>query len=89
MVGHVERFNPVVQELAKILNNEKYLGDVVLGKTQTVNGVQVKATDNANQTVIRSHHDAIISEELFAAVQREKQRRSRARNVVKERAMER
>lgn len=77
------------ETIAKILNNEKYLGDVVLGKTQTVNGVQVKATDNANQTVIRSHHEAIISEELFADVQREKQRRSRAKNVVKKRATER
>ena len=77
------------ETIAKILNNEKYLGDVVLGKTQTVNGVQVKVADDANQTVIRSHHEAIISEELFADVQREKQRRSRAKNVVKKIATER
>ena len=30
------------ETISKILNNEKYLGNVVLGKTQSQNGVQVK-----------------------------------------------
>ena len=77
------------ETIAKILNNEKYLGEVMLGKTQTVNGVQVKIADAAMQTVMHGHHEAIISEELFAEVQRERQRRSRAKVHSQKSAMER
>ena len=65
------------ETISKILNNEKYLGDVVLGKTQVRDGVQVKNTDADTKTVMRSHHPAIISKDLFELVQKEKRRRRR------------
>ena len=63
------------ETISKILNNEKYLGDVVLGKTQVRDGVQVENTDSDTKTVMRSHHPAIISKDLFELVQKEKWRR--------------
>lgn len=67
------------ETISKILNNEKYLGDVVLGKTQVRDGVQVENTDSDTKTVMRSHHPAIISKDLFELVQKEKWRRCRSR----------
>jgi hypothetical protein len=66
------------ETISKILNNEKYLGDVVLGKTQVRDGVQVENTDADTKTVMRSHHPAIISKDLFELVQIEKRRRCRS-----------
>ena len=67
------------ETISKILNNEKYLGDVVLGKTQVRDGVQVENTDSDTKTVMRSHHPAIISKDLFELVRKEKWRRCRSR----------
>ena len=66
------------ETISKILNNEKYLGDVILGKTQFINGVQVKNIDLNTKTVMMSHHPAIITKELFELVQMEKKRRHRS-----------
>ena len=66
------------ETISKILNNEKYLGDVVLGKTQFKNGVQIKNDDLNSKTVIMGHHPAIITNELFELVQMEKKRRCRS-----------
>lgn len=65
------------ETISKLLCNEKYVGDVVLGKTQVKDGVQVKAPDSAMQTVIKNHHPALISRELFDAAQQEKHCRER------------
>ena len=67
------------ETISKILSNEKYAGDVVLGKTQVRNGVQVKTTDPAIKTTLKDHHPAIISKELFDIVQKEKNRRCHLR----------
>ena len=67
------------ETIAKLLANEKYVGDVVLGKTNVVAGVQVKSHDASEQVLMRAHHPAIISRELFNAVQWEKFKRSRRR----------
>lgn len=66
------------QWFPKILNNEKYLGDVVLGKTQVRDGVQVENTGSNAKTVLKGHHPAIISKDLFELVQKEKGRRCRS-----------
>lgn len=67
------------ETISKLLANEKYIGDVILGKTNVVDGVQVKSHDASKQVLMRAHHPAIISHELFNAVQREKRKRSRSR----------
>lgn len=67
------------ETISKILSNEKYTRDVILGKTQVKNGVQVKTTDLSTTITLTSHHPAIISKELFDSVQKEKSRRHRLR----------
>lgn len=69
------------EAILKLLANEKYTGDVVLGKTHVVDGVQVKCHDIDKQVLIKGHHPAIISHELFRTVQQEKRRRSKSRVV--------
>jgi len=66
------------ETISKLLANEKYMGDVVLGKTNVIDGVQVKSHDASKQVLMRAHHPAIISHELFNAVQQEKQKRSKS-----------
>lgn len=67
------------ETISKLLANEKYMGDVVLGKTYVVDGVQVKSHDASKQVLMRAHHPAIIPHELFNAVQQEKRKRGRSR----------
>ena len=67
------------ETISKLLANEKYAGDVILGKTNVIDGVQIKSHDASKQVLMRAHHPAIISHELFNAVQREKSKRSRSR----------
>ena len=67
------------ETISKLLANEKYVGDVVLGKTQVVDGVQIKSHDVYKQVPMKAHHPAIISHDLFNAVQHEKRKRSRSR----------
>lgn len=57
------------ETISKLLANEKYMGDVVLGKANVVDGIQVKSQDASKQVLMRAHHPAIISHELFNAVQ--------------------
>ena len=66
------------ETISKILNNEKYLGDVILGKTQIRDGVQVENVDADTKTVMSGHHPAIISKDLFDLVQKGKRRRCRS-----------
>lgn len=67
------------ETIARMLANEKYVGNVVLGKTNVIDGVQVKSHDANKQVLLKVHHPAIISHELFSAVQHEKRKRSRSR----------
>ena len=59
------------------------MGDVILGKTQVVDGVQVKSSDACGQVCMKNHHPAIIPRELFDAAQKEKRKRSRGRAIVR------
>lgn len=69
------------ETISKLLANEKYVGDVILGKTQVVNGAQVKSPDTRHQVRMKEHHPAIIPHELFDAVQRERRKRSRCQTI--------
>jgi len=69
--------------ISKLLSNKKYVGDVILGKTQVIHGVHVKSHDADHQVLMRGHHPAIISHELFHAVQMEKRKRSRSRTTAR------
>ncbi len=73
------------ETVSKILSNEKYTGDVVLGKTVIKDGVQVKAPDANQKVVVNHHHPAIISQDLFEAVTQEKHRRAKARKHMADR----
>ena len=66
------------ETISKLLANEKYIGDVVLGKTNVIDGVQVKSHDANKQVLMRAHHPAIISHEFFDAIQQDKSKRSRS-----------
>ena len=69
------------ETISKILANEKYVVDVILGKTQVVDGVQVKSFDAESQVCMKDHHPAIIPRELFDAVQKEKHKKSRSQAI--------
>ena len=72
--------SPTGKELWTRETISKILSNVILGKTQVQNGVQVKMVDHTSQTVINGHHEAIISRELFDIVQQEKAHRSRLKS---------
>lgn len=71
------------ETISKLLANEKYVGDVILGKTQVVDGVQVKSSDAGSQIRMKNYHPAIIPHELFDAVQKEKRKRNRCRAIAR------
>ncbi|HWS29558.1 MAG TPA: recombinase family protein [Clostridia bacterium] len=64
------------QTIDKMLSNEKYIGNVVLQKTVTESGIQIKNRDIGSLIEIQDTHPAIIPKELFQAVQEEKARRT-------------
>ena len=56
----------------KILKNEKYVGDVLQGKTFTIDPISHKRLTNygeADQYYMRNHHEPIIKREDFEKVQ--------------------
>ncbi len=69
------------ETISKLLANEKYVGDVVLGKTNVIDGVQVKTHNASKQVHMKAHHPAIITHELFYSVQQEKHKRSKNRLI--------
>ena len=64
------------EAIFKLLSNEKYVGNVLLQKTITEDGYQVKNQGELGRVLIRNHHPAIISNELFEVVQQSKLERS-------------
>ena len=65
--------------IRKILENEKYMGDVLLQKTCTVdflNKKRVKNTGMQPQYYVEDDHEAIIPKDIFLRVQEEMARRS-------------
>lgn len=75
--------------LIKILKNEKYMGDLIQKKTYTPDYLSHKKKYNHGAeelVIIRNHHEAIVSKELWEAAQnkiRKNARRSGAREACK------
>ena len=68
-----------VEAVKRILTNEKYSGDVMTQKTYIENPITKKSKRNTGtlpKYLIRNHHTAIISREIFDEVQTELGRRS-------------
>lgn len=66
--------------VTKILKNEKYIGDVIMGKYYTVDSIthkRVKNNGEMEKYILRDHHQPIISREDFEEVQEIMQGRSR------------
>ena len=62
-----------------IINNEKYKGDILLGKTFTVDPISKRRLENLGEEdryYIHDHHEPIISEEMFARAQEIRSRRN-------------
>lgn len=69
-----------------IIDNEKYTGDVLLGKTFTVDPISKRRLDNLGEEdrfFVKDHHMPIVSHELYDKAQeiREKRNGSRRRGV--------
>ena len=55
-----------------ILTNEKYKGDLLLGKTFTVDPISKRRLENFGEQdkyYIKDHHEPIVSEDVFAKAQ--------------------
>ena len=68
-----------ISQIRSILGNEKYCGDVLMQKTFTQDCINKKAVKNTGQLpmyLIQNNHPAIVSREIYRAVQAEKTRRS-------------
>lgn len=67
-----------------IIKNEKYKGDILMGKTFTLDPISKRRLDNfgeEDQFYIRDHHEAIISEETFEKAQEILRRRAKPRRL--------
>ena len=67
------------QSIQRILQNEKYCGDVLLQKTFTedvLTGVHKKNTGQLPQYYIENYHEGIVSKKMFREVQTEIARRN-------------
>lgn len=61
-----------------IINNEKYTGDILLGKTFTVDPISKRRLDNLGEEdrfFIKDHHTPIVSHEVFEKAQEIRKRR--------------
>ena len=64
------------EALNKLLSNEKYTGRVLLQKTIRVGGTKIKNDGFMDRYLYSDSHEAIISDEIYRAVQQEKLRRT-------------
>ena len=68
-----------------IIRNEKYKGDVLQGKTFTVDPISKRRLDNygeEDQFYVKNHHEPIISEEVFEKAQAILEKRGAKRRGV-------
>lgn len=74
-----------ISVLQYMLKNEKYCGDVLMQKTFVQDCLSKKLVPNDGQLpkyLIKNHHEAIISRELFELVQTEMARRTALRRSI-------
>ncbi len=69
------------EAISKLLSNEKYTGRVLLQKTISIGVAQIENDGFVDRYLYSDNHEAIISDELFAAVQEEKQKRSKNQEI--------
>lgn len=60
------------EALNKLISNEKYTGRVLLQKTISTGGSQIKNDGSIERYLYSDSHNTIISDETFKAVQQEK-----------------
>ena len=60
------------EAIDKLLSNEKYTGRVLLQKTVSTGAVQIENNGLMERYLYTGSHEAIISDEMFMAVQQEK-----------------
>ena len=65
------------EAIDKLLSNEKYTGRVLLQKTVSTGTVQIENDGLMERYLYTETHEAIISDEMFMAVQQEKLSRSK------------
>lgn len=65
------------EAIDKLLSNEKYTGRVLLQKTLSIGAVQIENNGLMERYLYTGSHEAIISDEMFMAVQQEKLSRSK------------
>lgn len=68
-----------------IINNEKYKGDILLGKTFTVDPISKRRLENLGEEdrfYVKDHHEPIISAETFDRAQEIRERRNGGRKSV-------
>lgn len=65
------------EAIDKLLSNEKYTGRVLLQKTVSTGAVQIENNGLMERYLYTGTHEAIISDEMFTAVQQEKLSRSK------------
>ena len=65
------------EAIDKLLSNEKYTGRVMLQKTISTGAVQIENDGLMERYLYAGTHEAIISDEMFIAVQQEKLSRSK------------
>lgn len=69
----------------RIINNEKYKGDVLLGKTFTVDPISKRRIENMGEEdryYVRNHHEPIVSEEMFDKAQEIRKKRIVGRELA-------
>lgn len=64
------------EAIDKLLSNEKYTGRVLLQKTVSTGAVQIENNGLMERYLYTDAHEAIISDEVFMAVQQEKLKRT-------------
>lgn len=71
--------------ILRMITNEKYAGDLLLGKTFTVDPISKRRLKNmgeSNQYYIRDHHEAIVSREVWDKAQEIHESRIKSRVIA-------